>query len=264
MEVFASRSMHCHGYAAMPAVVCLDVVEVTMSITTNGARTPPSPAPSKTSDWLRKVLLVCGPLSALVYIGWHELAALQWEGYSRISNAISELHLIGAPSKWMLDPWEGLVYNTLLIAFGIGVWRSAQGSRALRTIGGLQILSGATFPLWLVFGEASLTAHLVLVVIGILTWLGSMGFGAAGFGRRFRIYSLVSLAVVVTFNALALAYAPEVAAGQPTRWIGLYERIAFSAYLLWLSVLAVALWRRRAIKQQDGDLEDRTQAAETV
>jgi glycerol-3-phosphate acyltransferase PlsY len=119
-------------------------------------------------------------------------------------------------------------------------------------------LSGATFPLWLVFGEASLTAHLVLVVIGILTWLGSMGFGAAAFGRRFRIYSLVSLAVVVTFNA------PEVAAGQPTPWIGLYERIAFSAYLLWLSVLAVALWRRRAIKQQDGDLEDRTQAAETV
>lgn len=74
-----------------------------------------------------------------------------------------------------------------------------------------------------------------------------MGFGAAAFGRRFRIYSFLSLAVVVTFNALALAYAPEVAAGQPTPWIGLYERIAFSAYFLWLSVLAVALWRRQAI-----------------
>jgi hypothetical protein len=66
-------------------------------------------------------------------------------------------------------------------------------------------LSGATFPLWLAFGKASLTAHLVLVVVGILTLLGSMGFGAAAFGRRFRIYSLVSLALVVTFNALAIA-----------------------------------------------------------
>jgi hypothetical protein len=47
-------------------------------------------------------------------------------------------------------------------------------------------------------------------------------------------------------------------------WIGLYERIAFSAYFLWLSVLAVALWRRRAIKQRDEDHEDRTQPAETV
>jgi hypothetical protein len=37
-----------------------------------------------------------------------------------------------------------------------------------------------------------------------------MGFGAAAFGRRFRLYSLVSLAVVVTFNVLAIAYAPEV------------------------------------------------------
>jgi glycerol-3-phosphate acyltransferase PlsY len=231
-----------------------------MSTTAREGRTPPPPEPTKTGDWLGKILLACGPLSALVYIGWHELAALQWEGYSRISNAISELHLTGAPSKWMLDPWEGLVHNALLVAFGIGVWRSAQGSRALRAIGGLQILSGATFPLWLLFGEASLTAHIVLVVVGISTWLGSMGFGAAAFGTRFRIYTLVSLATVVTFNALALAYAPEVAAGQPTPWIGLYERLAFSAYFVWLSLLAVILWRRPAVKDHDEDLEDRTRA----
>jgi glycerol-3-phosphate acyltransferase PlsY len=203
-----------------------------------------------TRDWLRKVLLACGPLSALVYIGWHELAALQWEGYSRISNAISELHLTGARSRWMLDPWQGLVYNALVIAFGIGVRRSAHASRALRAIGGLQILSGAIFPLWLLFGEASLVAHLVLVVVGILTWLGSMGLGAAAFGRGFRLYSLISLAAVVTFNALAIAYAPEVDAGEPTPWIGLYERIAFGAYFLWLSVLAVALWRRQSIMSE--------------
>jgi hypothetical protein len=77
-----------------------------------------------------------------------------------------------------------------------------------------------------------------------------MGLGAAAFGRRFRFYSLVSLAAVVVFNALAIAYAPEVDAGEPTPWIGLYERIAFSAYFLWLSVLAVALWRRQGITSE--------------
>jgi hypothetical protein len=127
------------------------------------------------------------------------------------------------------------------------------GQPCARTVGGLQILSGAIFPLWRLFGEASLTAHLVRVVIGIVTWLGSMGFGAAAFGRRFRLYSLVSLAVV-TFNALAIAYAPEVDAGEPTPLIGLYERIAFSAYFLWLSVLAVALWRRRSVAHVGPDL----------
>jgi hypothetical protein len=56
---------------------------------------------------------------------------------------------------------------------------------------------------------------------------------------------LVTLAAVVTFNGLALPCAREVNAGEPTPFIGLYERIAFGAYYLWLSALAVALWRRR-------------------
>jgi hypothetical protein len=37
-------------------------------------------------------------------------------------------------------------------------------------------------------------------------------------GMRFRVYSLVCLAVVVMFNALTLAYAPAVDAGEPTPW----------------------------------------------
>lgn len=53
--------------------------------------------------------MACGVLSSLLYVGWHEFAALQWEGYSRVSNAISELHLTGAPSRWLLEPWLVLV-----------------------------------------------------------------------------------------------------------------------------------------------------------
>jgi Protein of unknown function (DUF998) len=227
-----------------------------MSITTPVAPTVPVYSPtSRTGNRLRKMLIACGPISVLVYIGWHEIAALQWAGYSRISNAISELHLTGSPVKWMLDPWEGIVYSALLVAFGIGIWRSAQGNPALRVIGGLQILSGATFPLWLL-GEVSLTAHLILVVLGILTWLGSMGFGAGILGRRFRVYSVFTLAVVVTFSALGLAYAAQVDAGEPTPFLGLYERITFSAYFLWLTVLAVAIWRRLLIKGRRAVSED--------
>jgi len=223
------------------------IEEVTMS-------TPSSPTPTSspasrstaTADRVRRVLLACGPLSALVYVGWRELAALRWEDYSRISNAISELSLTGAPSRSVLEPWVTLVYNPLLIAFGIGVWRSARGHRALRVTGGCLILSGSTFPLWILFGEASLAAHIVLSVVGILSWLGAMGFGAATFGRRFSIYSLATAATVVAFFALAFGYTAEVAAGDPTPFMGLYERIAFAAYFLWQSVLAVALWRSPA------------------
>jgi hypothetical protein len=198
---------------------------------------------SKARERVRRILLACGPLSVLSYIGWREFAALRWDGYSRISNSISELQLTGTPTKSLLDPWEGWVYGALSLAFGVGIWLSAQGSRSLRVVGALMILPAAASPLWLLFGEASLAAHLALAVVGILSWLGAMGFGATALGKRFRIYSMVTLAVVVTFNALALSYAPEVNAGEPTPFIGLYERIAFGAYYLWLSVLAVALWR---------------------
>jgi hypothetical protein len=221
-----------------------------------------SPAPiTKTSDRLRKVLLACGPLAALEYIGWHELAALRWEGYSRISNAISELHFTGTPSKSFLDPWQGWVDSALLAAFGIGIWLSAQGSRSLRLIGAVMIVPAAMIPLWMIFGEASIAAHLALVGVGILCWLVAMGFGAAALGKRFRIYSLVSLATVVGFFALGFSYVSEANAGQPTPFLGLYERIGFSAYFLWMTVLAVALWCRPTIKEDDGDLEHHRRAS---
>jgi Protein of unknown function (DUF998) len=232
-----------------------------MSTTTHRAPQLPRSAPTTHAQQkLRKVLLACGPLSSLLYVGWHELAALQWDGYSRVSNAISELSLTGAPSRWLLEPWLFLIYNPLVIAFGIGVWRSAQGKRALRVVGGLLVLSGATYPLWLLFGEASLIAHIILAAVGVLAYLGAMGFGAAAFGGRFRLYSLVSLATVMAFFGLAFAYAPEVDAGQPTPFMGLFERIAFGAYFLWVSVLAVALWRTRADQHGEAAIQDRPRA----
>jgi hypothetical protein len=101
-------------------------------------------------------------------------------------------------------------------------------------------------PLWLLFGEANLAAHLILVIVSIVAMLGQMAFGATAFGRRFRRYSLVTLATVVVSYGLALAYAPAVAAGDPTPYIGLYERVGFSAYFLWALMLCAALWRRPA------------------
>jgi hypothetical protein len=43
-------------------------------------------------------------------------------------------------------------------------------------------------------------------------------------------------------------------------FIGLYERIGFSAYFLWMTVLAVALWRTPTTKAPDGDRKDHTGA----
>lgn len=83
---------------------------------------------SATRETVRKALLACGVLAAVEYLVWHEIAALQWDGYSRVSNAISELSLTGNPSRAVLVPWQLTIYDLLLIGFGIGVWYSAGAS----------------------------------------------------------------------------------------------------------------------------------------
>jgi hypothetical protein len=219
-------------------------------------RPPELPATAGSREKVRKALVSCGPLSVLTYVAWAELAALRWDAYSRIANAISELSLPDAPSADFLQPWEFIAYHVLVMAFGAGVWQSARDSRALRVVGALQVLAGATFPFWLVFGEA-LAAHMALSALAVVAWLGSLAFGATAFDRLFRLYSLISLAFVLVFNALAAMYVPEAAAGEAMGAIGLFERLAFSAYFLWIVVLAVILWRRGAGSETSEPRTDR-------
>lgn len=194
-------------------------------------------------ELVRKALLACGPLSVIVYVVWNEVAALQWEGYSRIANAISELGLTGAPSKAILEPM-GYVYNPLLLAFGIGVWLSADGKRSLQAVGAFLALSAATMPLWLFFGEVSLWIHIAIGVMSLVGWFGAIGFSAIASRSWFRLYASVTFVVVALFWAPVFAYAPAVAAGEPTPFIGLFERLAFGGYFLWTTLLAVVLWSR--------------------
>ena len=56
--------------------------------TVSSARsTPDSGNPSR----LRRVLLVCGILSSLLYVAMNVFVAMQWEDYSSFSKTVSEL-----------------------------------------------------------------------------------------------------------------------------------------------------------------------------
>src|SRR5687767_885542 len=72
---------------------------------------------------VRKVLLVCGIPSSLLYVAILVLAPMLWESYSSISQTVSELFAIDAPSRPLVVPLM-LTYDVLAIAFGLGVWRS--------------------------------------------------------------------------------------------------------------------------------------------
>lgn len=206
----------------------------------------------------RKILLICGVLSSVLYVGADIVAAMRYEGYSYTAQAVSELSAIGAPTRSLLVPVY-VAYDLLLIAFGYGLWTSARQNRALRASAGLLAGIGAVglaamrFPMNLRGTEMTLTDTMHIIVTGmtVLLILLAIGFGAGAFGRRFRVYSIATLATVLVFGALTALEAPRIAAGLPTPWLGVTERINIGAYLLWVAVVAVMALRARKLAAPD-------------
>ena len=198
----------------------------------------------------RKVLLVCGIVSSLLYVAMNVFVPMQWEGYSSASQTVSELSAIGAPTRALWVPL-GIVYTLLLTAFGWGVWESARRNRPLRIVGGLMVASGVIGLAWppmhqravLAAGGGTLTdtMHIVWSVVTVLLFVLEIGFGAAAFGKRFRLYSIATMVILVVFGTLTGLDGPRVSANLPTPWVGVWERISIAAFLLWVVVLAVGL-----------------------
>jgi hypothetical protein len=69
------------------------------------------------------------------------------------------------------------------------------------------------------------------------------GSGATYDGSRFARDGIVCVTINYRVGAEGFLYLPDLAAGQPTPWLGLAERINIGAYLLWVLVLALRLLR---------------------
>lgn len=197
----------------------------------------------------RKALLVCGILSSVLYVGTDVLAAIWYGDYhSFTSRAISELGAIGAPTKQLVDSLM-IVYDLLLVAFGVAVWRSPGRKRALHLVGGALIgiaTVGRVTPSMNLRGTGNISddlPHIALTGLTVLFILLAIGSGASLYGRRFRLYSFGTLLTVLLFGAWTGFEGGRIAAQQPTPWLGLTERICIGAYLLWVLMLAVTLLR---------------------
>jgi len=101
-------------------------------------------------------------------------------------------------------------------------------------------------------GTFSDTMHIVLSAVTVLLILSQIGFGAAAFVKRFRLYSILTAATVLVSGALTAMQSPKIEAGEPTPWLGLAERISIGAWLLWIAVLAVALFARTKYPRPPG------------
>ena len=200
-----------------------------------------------------KILLVCGILSSLLYGAM--ITLIRYKGYSPISQVPSELTAIGAPTRplWML---LGPVYNVLVVAFGFGIWTSADGRRAVRIVGGsfvgFGILGAIAWPFAAMHQREVLaagggtwtdTVHVILGLMTVLFMLVVIGYGATAFGKPFRLYSVATIMILFVFGALTGLDSTRIGANLPTPWIGLWERITIYGFLLWVAALAIAVLR---------------------
>jgi hypothetical protein len=211
---------------------------------------------------LRRILLVCGALSSLLYVVMNILGSIRFESYSITAHTVSELSAIGAPSR-LLWIALGIPYDLLMIAFGLGVWLSADGKRALRVSGCLLIAYGLIGLPWMLLAPVHLrgqgatfsdTMHIVLTMVTVPLMMTAIGFGAAALGRRFRLYSVATIVLLLAFGVLTGMGAPKVAANLRTPMRGVYERIDIALFLLWVVVMAAAL-RRSGDKKRSTGLE---------
>ncbi len=226
--------------------------------------TEPLPPSTASRSALAKALLGSGVGYALLYVVENDVvAARRCSGYRRISQAVSELSAKGSPARPLLVATVPFT-SALMVAFGIGVWRAADGERALRMTGGLLVGQGVTGVMWLPFpmtprediakGPAAVNdvGHLILSAVTVALVLAQMGTGVMAFGRRFRAYTVLSAATFLGFAALTGVESQKLPRGQPTPLLGLFERIMLGAWLLWLGVLATLLLRTPSSGRRGG------------
>jgi CubicO group peptidase (beta-lactamase class C family) len=215
----------------------------------------PALQPPRTRGMLATLLLACGVVSSLLYLFADVLGGVLYPGYSFYSQTISELVAIGAPPRGVVEPLF-IAYDVLAVLFGVGVLWAAGRSRALHITGWL--LVGYALVGWAGFGSSPIhqrgagtlegdLPHVIVAGVVVLLLVLAIGVGGFALGRRFRVYSFATLALMVAFSAVTFPYAPRIAAGEPTPGIGIFERIIVYAPLLWLAVLAAVLLRRPRI-----------------
>ncbi len=213
---------------------------------------------------MRRPFLTCGILASFVYLAANVVAPLRYPDYDWVTQTVSELSAIGSPTRGL---WVAMMvaYTLLMMGFAAGIWMSSGDRRALR-LAAVFTFTHVLFALFwppmnrrgVEFATTDLL-HIVWTAVAVPLMMLQILSAAIALGRRFRVYSAATVAVMIIFTVLTSIEAPSIAVDGPTPHIGVWERIGIAAYMVWVPALAIALLgERRAPKQMlSADLEHR-------
>jgi hypothetical protein len=194
----------------------------------------------------QKILLACGILAPLVYLGTDWLAGKLLKGYSFAAQSISELGAAGSPTR-PLVVWLTLAAAALMIAFGAGIWRAAGAAVLPRLVSGLVIGNAAAglaatlfFPNQSGVRPAFASPGVMLMFFSVLFFVLAMVVGVFAFGGWLRLLSIAIPAGYIILAVLRFATAAQSSAGA-TGLIGSQERTMAYSFLVWVMALAIYL-----------------------
>jgi hypothetical protein len=196
---------------------------------------------------LQRIFLFCGILAPLLHLGTDWLAGKLLKGYSFAAQSMSELSAAGSPTRSLVVPLT-LVANTLMVAFGAGVWRAAGRAFLPRAVAGLVIGNAAAglvatlfFPTR--YGERPdfVSPGVIAIFLSVLFFVLAMILGAVAFSGWLRVLSIAIPVSYVLPAVLRFATATPSSAGQAVSSMGAQERTMAYSFLLWVMALAIHL-----------------------
>ena len=198
-----------------------------------------------------RALVACGIAAPLIYLSADVVASLSYDGYHWADQAVSELFAVEAPTRDFVVAMF-TIYNALLFAFSIGIWRSADGRRALQVIA---LLLAASSVLGLItdffapmhargFDQgASGQWHIILTGVQTLFIFAMLAVGTRTLERWFRIVSWAVIAILLVAGPVSGLLTGDMETSEPSPWLGVAERVLIYTYLLWTGLLAASLLR---------------------
>ena len=211
---------------------------------------------------LQTVLIVSGIISSILYLITDITASVIWREYSPVSQTVSELIAVDAPTRWYVAMLF-VIYDLSIYAYGIGIMLASNGKRALKIAAFmiiakevLGLMATLFFPIHLrgVEADFSDTMHGILTSAGVfLCMFPAMIAGTVSFKGKFRFYSIITMIVFVVFGILAGLDQPKYALNIPTPMMGVWERINIYGYMLWIVLFSVLLLRRSKENSEQTD-----------
>jgi hypothetical protein len=195
---------------------------------------------------VHKILLSCGILASLLYLGTDLWAGKLLKGYSFSAQSMGELGAAGSPTRQLVVLLT-LAASAFMIVFVVGVWQAGGSAILPLIVAGLifgNAVAGLTATLFFPnsFGvrpEFS-TAGVRLMFLSVVCFVLAMVFGAAAFHGWMRALSIAIPVAYVLLAILRFVTASFSTIGT-AGLIGIQERTMAYSYLAWVTALAIYL-----------------------